>query len=85
MIVTTWANSNYIKSTVTTITINHIRVAVIGVDINTSSNNNTTFNRSTRRVTTYFVYNKELAIGSIWNIVGIDRSNYGIAKLVLDF
>jgi len=52
-------DSYYIKSIVRIITTSDIKVAVIG------ANNNTSINESTRKTTTYFVYNKESDIGLI--------------------
>jgi hypothetical protein len=57
-----------------------IRIAIIGVDINTSSNDYTFVNRGIKRTTTNFEYNKKSAI---------DRANYSIkcsaTRATLDF
>jgi len=53
------AYSYYIKFVVRIITTSDIKVVVKG------ANNNTSINENTRKITTYFVYNKELDIGLI--------------------
>ncbi len=62
------AYSYYIKFVVRIITTSDIKVVVKG------ANNNTSINENTRKITTYFVYNKELDIGLIWSTTCIDRS-----------
>jgi hypothetical protein len=58
-------DSYYVKFVVKIITTSDIKVAVIGANDNTSLNNYTSINESTRKTTTYFVYNKESNIGLI--------------------
>jgi len=58
-------DSNYIIFVVTAIATSDIKVVVIGIDNNTSSNNCTIVNINTRKTTIDFAYNRELDIGSI--------------------
>jgi hypothetical protein len=59
------ANLDYIRSTTTSVAASCIKVAIIRTNINTSSNNYTSINKITKKVTTNFVYNRESDIGSI--------------------
>ncbi len=75
-----WANSNHIKYADKTIATRDIKVVIIEIDINTSSNDYTCVNRGIKRTTTNFEYNKKSAI---------DRANYSIkcsaTRATLDF
>jgi hypothetical protein len=56
---------NYIIYVVTIVATSDIKVVVARVNNNTSLNNYTSVNKSTRRATTDFAYNKKSNIGSI--------------------
>jgi hypothetical protein len=91
-VATTIAYLDYIKFVVITTTTSHIKVAVTRVDNNTSLNKCTIVKRGTRRVTTYYIYNKKSTIGSIQSIAttntsyySIDRSNYNTTRLTSNF
>ncbi len=83
---------DYIKSIITIVATSDIGIAFIGANNNTSSNNCTIVNKSTKRANTKFVYNRELDIASIWSIIttektnsNIDNSNCSATRMTLDF